>query len=50
MRFGAAHDEIVVDGHVFTRSKLTRREFRFLRTVTVDALIKSGAVKRGVAA
>lgn len=37
IRVGAAHDEVVVDGHVFDRSKLTRPERNKLTRMIVAA-------------
>src|SRR5690606_2032413 len=42
LRFGAAHDDITVDGRTFVRGKLTRREFTFIRKVTIGALEQAG--------
>ena len=46
IRYGAAHDDITVDGHTFVRHQLTRKERAFLRNVVIDSLVKVGAVSR----
>lgn len=46
IRYGAAHDDITVDGHTFIRHKLTRKETAFVRNVVIDTLVKCGAVTR----
>ena len=46
LHFGASNDDISVDGHTFTRHKLTKKEFTFVRNVVIDALLKVGAIKR----
>lgn len=38
MHFGAAHNEITVDGVVFDRNALSRDQFSTLRRMTVWAL------------
>ena len=38
IRIGAAHDEVVIDGHTFDRSKLKRREKDAMRSLILDAL------------
>lgn len=38
IRIGAAHDEVVIDGHTFDRSKLSRREKDAMRSLIMDAL------------
>lgn len=46
MRYGAAHDDIIVDGVTFVRHQLTRKQRLFLRNVVVDTLASVGAVTR----
>jgi hypothetical protein len=46
IRYGAAHDDIIVDGHVFVRHRLDKGERAFLRNVVIDTLVKCGAVSR----
>ncbi|WP_187971122.1 hypothetical protein [Aquibium microcysteis] len=46
MRYGAAHDDIIVDGVTFVRHELTRKQRLFLRNVVVDTLASVGAVTR----
>lgn len=46
IRYGAAHDDITVDGHTFTRHRLSRKEAAFLRNVVIDSLVKCGFVRR----
>jgi len=38
IRIGAAHDEVVIDGHTFDRSKLNRHERDAMRSLIMDAL------------
>lgn len=42
IHFGASHDDIAVDGNVFTRNQLSRADQGFLRRVVIGALEKSG--------
>lgn len=46
LHFGASNDDIAVDGHTFTRHKLSKKDFAFVRNVVIDSLIKVGSVKR----
>lgn len=46
IRYGAAHDDITVDGHTFVRHQLTGKEKHFLRNVVIDTLVKCGFVRR----
>jgi len=38
IRIGASHDEVVIDGHTFDRSKLNRHERDAMRSLIMDAL------------
>lgn len=49
IRYGAAHDDITVDGRTFVRHQLTRKERSFVRNVVIDTLVKCGAVTRRTA-
>lgn len=40
IRLGAAHDEVVVDGHTFDRSVMSRADKSKLRRIIVGALSK----------
>ena len=44
IRYGALHDDIIVDGRTFVRHQLTRKQRSSLRRVIVDVLVKVGAV------
>lgn len=47
IRYGAVHDDITVDGHVFDRSRLTKADGSFVRRVVVGGLEKSGYFHKG---
>lgn len=38
IRYGADHDEVVIDGHTFDRSKLTRHQRNAMTTLIVETL------------
>lgn len=46
LRFGAAHDDITVDGVTFVRHRLSKTDQAFVRNVVIDSLVKAGAVVR----
>ncbi|WP_417623167.1 hypothetical protein [Parasphingorhabdus sp.] len=46
LHFGASNDDITVDGHTFTRHKLSKKDFSFLRNVVIDTLLKVKAIRR----
>lgn len=46
LRYGASHDDIVVDGHTFTRHKLSGGDLAMVRNVVIDSLVKCGSVRR----
>lgn len=46
MHFGAAHDDITVDGSTFTRHKLTRADFTSMRRIVVGVLERIGYFRR----
>jgi hypothetical protein len=48
IRFGAAHDDITVDGQTFTRHKFTRSEQGTMRRIVVGALETIGYFQKGV--
>jgi hypothetical protein len=50
LRYGALHNDIIIDGRTFDRNVLTRKSQLFIRNVVLDTLVKTGAVTRRVAA
>ncbi|GGD03261.1 hypothetical protein GTQ45_01860 [Pyruvatibacter mobilis] len=45
IRVGALYDEVVIDGHRFDRSKLTRTERGHMAAMVRDTLVKAGRIK-----
>lgn len=43
IKFGAANDEVIVDGKSFERHDFSRQRFH---TILIDALLRCGLVKR----
>lgn len=46
IRYGAAHDDVTVDGNTFVRHKLPRQDQTKLRKIVVGALEKVGYFRK----
>lgn len=47
IHLGASHDEVIVDGEVFDRSTMNRKDKNFLRNVIRDGLVTAGYFEKG---
>lgn len=44
LRFGAASNDITIDGHTFSRNRLSPRDFAMIRGETIKALGATGGL------
>lgn len=47
IHLGPSHDEVIVDGEVFDRSTMNRKDKNFLRNVIRDGLVTAGYFEKG---